>query len=146
MNRRTLIPADELAAFLNEGWPGPDWYLTDHAEFLWERTFTQGCGAELYRPHRPGQIINLAEYDAAVRWQGSGTDPTHGDGYRLIHLFHRWQRTRTDVTVVICVPHDRLPDVLAQLADTGCLVVNADRLPAPPRLPREEIAHAQLVG
>jgi hypothetical protein len=25
-----------------EGCPGPDWCLTDHAEFLWEQTFCRG--------------------------------------------------------------------------------------------------------
>ncbi len=145
MDKQTLIPVDELAAFMNEGWPGPDWYLSDHAEYLWETTFTEGRGTELYRPRQPGLMIHLAEYDALVRWQGSGADPTRGRGYRLAALFQRWQRTRTEVTVVVCVPRDRLPDVLTQLADTGCLVVNETALPGPECQP-EKTSHACLVG
>jgi hypothetical protein len=90
-------------------------------------------------------MINLDEHKAAVRWQGNGADPTHGRGYRLTTLFHRWQRTRTEITVVICVPRDRLRDVLAQLADTGCLVVNEPALPGAAQQ-LEETDQAFLVG
>jgi hypothetical protein len=123
-----MLPVEELAAFMNEGWPGPDWYLTGHAEYLWENTFTQGRGKELYRPRCPGKLINLYDYDAMIRWQGSDQDPTRGRGYRLMTLFRRWQRTRREVTVVVCVPHERLRNVLALLDDAGCLLVNESDL------------------
>jgi hypothetical protein len=137
-----MLPVEELAAFMNDGWPGPDWYLTGHAEYLWERTFTEGRHAELYRPRQPGALINLHDFDGAIRWQGSGPDPTHGRGHWLVTLFRRWQRIRTEVTVVTCVPRARLDHVLTLLEDAGCLIVNADGLrPAA----RAEVCHGELV-
>lgn len=123
-----MVPVDELAAFMNEGWPGPDWYLNGHAEYLWETTFTQGRGKELYRPRFPGKMINLCEYDGMICWQGSDPDPSGGRGYRLVTLFGRWQRTRREVTMVVCVPHERLRDVLTLLNDADCLVLNESNL------------------
>lgn len=128
MENQRMIVVDELAQFMNEGWPGPDWYLTGHAEYLWETTFTEGWGAELYRARRPGTMINLADYDGFLRWQGSGRDPSNGRGYRLSTLFWRWQRTRTEATVVACVPRERLREVLMLLNDAGCLILNEHAL------------------
>lgn len=140
MDNQALIPVDELAAFMNEGWPGPDWYLTDHAEYLWEKTFIEGHGQELYRPRQPGRLINLHDYDGLVRWQGKGRDPSRGQGYRLATLFQRWQRTRTEATVVVCVPQDRVREIVALLDGAGCLVVSP-RIEHPADVGDGELVH-----
>ena len=124
-----MIVVDELAAFMNLGWPGEDWYLAEHAEFLWENTFTSGESGELYRPRRPGTLINLYDFEARVCWQGVGRDPTHGAGYRLSDLFLRWQRRSRNVVVVAYVPRDQVELVTAQLEEAGCLLAGSE----PPR-------------
>jgi hypothetical protein len=118
-----MIPVDELAAFMNQGWPGPDWYLSDHAEYLWETTFTEGRGAELYRPRRPGTLINLFDYEAQVRWQGNGWDPTNRQGNKLSTLLLRWQRTRTDAMIVAYVPRGKMSVVTTSVKNAGGLLV-----------------------
>jgi hypothetical protein len=37
MDKHLTIPTDELADFMNDGWPGVDWYLTEHAEYRGRR-------------------------------------------------------------------------------------------------------------
>ena len=119
-----LIPVDELAAFMNEGWPGVDWYLSDHAEYRWTTTFTEGPRAELYRPKQLGQLINLFDFEARVCWQGTtGKDPTNGRGYKLSVLFQRWQRTRTDVLIVAYVPREKRSAITVSLENEGGTVV-----------------------
>ena len=124
MDPHTMVLVDELAAFMNEGWPGEDWYLTDHAEFLWEQTFTMGVGKILYRPRSPGQLLAMAELEATVRWQGSTPDPTQGRGYKLSTLFRRWQRVRHEAFVFACMPPEKLAVVTDWLEEAGCLIVN----------------------
>ena len=120
---KTIIAVDELAAFMNNGWPGADWYLSDHTEYLWETTFTSGPGCELYRPQRPGALVNLYDFEATVRWQGNGRDPTRGAGKKLSELFLRWQRTRSEAVVIAYVPREKLPTVSAMLTGEGCLLL-----------------------
>jgi hypothetical protein len=131
METKLLVPAAELAAFMNTGWPGEDWYLSDHAEYLWENTFTTGALGHLYEARTPGALIHLHDYDGRVRWQGSGRDPTGGRGYRLVDLFLRWRRTRQDALLVAYVPRDKLQTVAATLRDHGCLLVH-ETAPAAP--------------
>jgi len=132
MGNQVMIPVDELAAFMNEGWPGVDWYLSDQAEYLWEITFTEGPRLELYRPRQPGQLINLFDFDGRVAWQGTaGMDPTKGRGYQLSVLFQRWQRTRTDAVIVAYVPREKLATTTASLENDGVIVV----YPPPPSKP-----------
>ena len=136
METKLLVPAVELAAFMNTGWPGEDWYLDDHAEYLWETTFTTGALGNLYEARDPAALLNLHLYDGRVRWQGPGRDPTGGRGYRLSDLFLRWRRTRHDALLIAYVPREKLPTVSASLKEAGCLVVNGDESapPAPPEL------------
>jgi hypothetical protein len=126
MHEKLMIVVDELAAFMNVGWPGEDWYLTDHAEYLWETTFLTREGSEAYQPRRHGTMINLYDFEARIRWQGFGTDPTRGRGRRLSELFLRWRRTREEALLVAYVPREKLPEVLACLESAGCLLVEDD--------------------
>ena len=123
MDKTGKISAEELAAFMNVGWPGEDWYLSDHVEYLWETTFTSGPGRELYRARQPGQVIELSDYDATVRWQGHGPDPTGGRGHRLSQLFDKWRRHADTRVVVACVPREKYDQLTALLEDAGCELV-----------------------
>lgn len=123
MDKVCTINVEELATFMNVGWPGEDWYLTDHAEYLWETTFTAGEGTELYRARNPDQVINLYDYDGKVSWQGCGSDPTRGRGHRLLDLFLRWQQSQEDMVVVARVPREKMAEVLESLDRAGCVLV-----------------------
>lgn len=120
MQKVCNISAEELATFMNVGWPGEDWYLTDHPEYLWETTFATGEGHELYRAQQSDQVINLYDYDAQVSWQGSGRDPTGGRGHRLSELFFKWQRQSDARVVVAYVPREKYEELTALLVDAGC--------------------------
>ena len=126
MTETRMILVDELATFMNDGWPGVDWYLSEHAEYLWETTFTTGKGRELYRACRPGTMVNLYDFEATLRWQGTRRDPTKGNGQKLSVLFLDWQRTRSEAVVVAYVPRAKLSDVSALLTGAGCLLVTTD--------------------
>jgi hypothetical protein len=119
-----MITVDELAMFMNVGWPGEDWYLSDHAEYLWEKTFTSGSVGEIYRPCHSGTFIHLHAFEARIRWQGIGRDPTHGAGYRLSELFMSWRRQLQDVVIVAYVPRAQVERVTIQLQEAGCLLAN----------------------
>ena len=133
MNKPHKIAVDELAAFMNDGWPGEEWYLDVQHEYLWETTFNTGENGSLYQARQPGTMVNLADYEGCARWQGAGPDPTERRGHKLTELFLRWQRTRRDAVVVVYVPRPKLADVTAVLKDAGCLVVNGDQPGAAPR-------------
>ncbi len=135
MESKLLVPAAELAAFMNAGWPGDAWYLSDHAEYLWETTFTTGALGHLYEARDPAALLHLHDYDGCVRWQGPGHDPTGGRGYRLSDLFRRWQRKRQDVIVIAYVPREKQAGVTAALREAGCLLLSGDETATPP--PRE---------
>jgi len=81
------IKGNELQAFMNEAWPGDDWYW-DH---------------ELFEDPEPD-----VEYDTdeigPVQYQGSDIDPTNGDGYDLATLIRRWRRNRDYDVVTVLVP------------------------------------------
>lgn len=117
-----MIVVDELATFMNVGWPGEDWYLNQHAEYLWEQTFTAGDWHTLYQPRQPGTLINLYDFEARVRWQGGGTDPTGGVGYKLSELFLSWQRKQTSVAVLVYVPRGQVETIKAWLTQAGYLL------------------------
>ncbi|MGA2222151.1 MAG: hypothetical protein ABSH21_10360 [Verrucomicrobiia bacterium] len=125
MAKTLNIIVDELAVFMNAGWPGEDWYLADCADYLWETTFEPGLVRELYKPVKPGTMINLYDYEARVLWQGCGADPTLGRGHTLSKLFLDWRRRQTDVVVVAYVPPDKARDIRASLEDAGCMLLTA---------------------
>ncbi|HUI07557.1 MAG TPA: hypothetical protein VL486_11200 [Verrucomicrobiae bacterium] len=126
MAKKHMIAVDELATFMNIGWPGEDWYLADHAELLWETAFATGNGDGAYRAQRPGTMIDLDDFEARVRWQGTGRDPTGGRGHKLSELFLRWQRTREEAVLVAYVPREKLTEIAAALELAGCLLVAAN--------------------
>ena len=125
MGKAFNIVVDELADFMNVGWPGEDWHLADCADYLWETTFEPSQGRELYKPITPGTMVNLYDYEARVLWQGPGADPTRGRGHALSELFLQWRRKRTDVVVVAYVPPNKVGDITASLENAGCMLLTA---------------------
>jgi hypothetical protein len=118
------VTVDELAMFMNTGWPGENWYIDDHDAYAWDNAFIEGCLNEIYQPRERGKLVNLGDFEATVRWQGIGRDPTAGRGHRLTTLFLRWQQRQRSATVVALVPKDRLEEVRHLLHATGCIVAN----------------------
>jgi hypothetical protein len=121
LDQCTLITVDELADFMNYGWPGSDWYLDPCHDYRWDQTFTQGTGKELYRPQHPGTVIDLQDYAAKVRWQGYGPDPSRGHGYQITDLVLRWKQRRPDQVLIVQVPKAKLDEVADYLKAIGCL-------------------------
>ena len=134
MKRQQKVLVDEIAAFMNDGWPGEEWYLDAKHDFLWETTFTTGENGVLYQARRPGTVVDLVEYEGCVRWQGSGPDPTDRRGHKLTELFQTWQRKRRDAVVMAYVPRHKLAAITESLKTAGCLVVNGD---APTTIPSQ---------
>ena len=133
MNKQHTISVDELAAFMNDGWPGEEWCLDVQHEYLWETTFTTGENGVMYRARQPGTVVDLMDYEGRVRWQGSGPDPTERRGYKLTELVLLWQRTRRDAVLMTYVPRHKLDEVTISLKNAGCLVVNCDETAKPSR-------------
>lgn len=119
-----MIVVDELAMFMNVGWPGEEWYLSDHAEYLWEETFEDGGANGLYRPRTPGTLVNLNDFEARLRWQGRSPDPTRGAGQKLSELFLRWQRKQTSAIVSAYVPREQEATIRNWLQAAGCMLLN----------------------
>jgi len=119
-NQTALITVNELADFMNYGWPGPDWYLDGDNDYLWEQTFIHGIGKELYRPIQPGAVVNLHEFEAVVRWQGYGPDPSRGRGRCLTDLVLRWRQHRPEQVLIVQVPKEKLDEIVAYLKAAGC--------------------------
>ncbi len=116
------VTVDELAMFMNTGWPGEDWYLDDYDAFAWDNAFVEGDLDKIYQPRCPGTLVNLSDFHATVRWQGIERDPTGGRGYRLTNLFLKWQQRQRCATVVALVPKDQIEQVRHLLQATGCIV------------------------
>lgn len=123
MKQTHLVAVDELATFMNTGWPGSDWYLTEHAEYLWERTFVVGGANDLYRPVTRGALVDLSEYEARVCWQGVRADPTKGQGHWLSELFLQWRRKRHAAVVVAYVSPSRVQEIENLLEEAVCMVL-----------------------
>jgi len=133
MKTNLPITVDEIAAFMNQGWPGEDWHLeTDH-EVLWENAFHHNVGGALYQPREPGRVVDLAGFDGRVRWQGRGADPTRGRGHRLSDLITRWRQRSTATVVVAYVPKTKLAEVTTWLEQAGCPLSTAVATEVDPR-------------
>jgi hypothetical protein len=110
------VAIDEISKFINEGWPGPDWYMDDCGPAFEEHFSDDG-----ETPKAPGTKVELADFECAICWQGKGEDPSpHGDGYSFLSLFRKWKRSLTVTIVVAEVPNNKLDAVkLAIQADGG---------------------------
>jgi hypothetical protein len=117
--KKLQIPAQELADFMNTGWPKPEdsWYYDDKDDDLWEKTFKEDPkNPSLYVAIDPTALINLHEFEASILFQGPGEDPTHGEGYSLVSTFMKWQAQQTSLKLVVEIPKDKLKELTAFLA------------------------------
>lgn len=107
------ITGAELKEFMDKGWPQPDedWYW-DHEEFD-ERRFG-------------GDPDPAATYDTAalgpVFFQGSGPDPTKGDGYDLAALIRQWRRERDSDVLTVLSPKSKTPEIKKALKALGASI------------------------
>lgn len=87
------IKGSELQQFLDEAWPGKDWYW-DHE-----------CFDEYPEPGVTYDTYELGN----VLYQGKmGCDPTNGQGYDLGALIRAWRKTRTHDLLYVAVPKEFL--------------------------------------
>lgn len=101
------IKGSELIAFIAEAWPKPDddWYW-DH---------------ELFDDPDPSEVYDTDEI-GYIHYQGSGDDPTDGDGYDLTALIRKWRRHRDHDIFTITVPKEKANAVKAAIIAMGAKV------------------------
>jgi len=92
------IKGSELQFFMDDGWPGDDWYLE--------------CNFDFPDPDE--------EYDTAdmeICYQGRNHDPSFD--YDLGKLIRKWRKTRTSAFLTVIVPkasEDALRSAIASVA------------------------------
>ena len=86
------IKGHEFDDFLENGWPGPDWYHDEADDSL----FDESTG-KLKDP--------LATYNTedlgCILWQGEGDDPTDGDGKSLDSAIRKWRKEKTTFSFIV---------------------------------------------
>ena len=107
------IGGAELKAFMDAGWPQPDedWYW-DHEEFDEHKFSGDPDPAVTYDTQALGPIF----------YQGSGPDPTNGDGYDLAALIRQWRRERDSDLLTVLVPKARVAEFKKALKTFGATI------------------------
>ena len=98
------ISGAELQRFTEEAWPTPedDWYW-DHELF-----------------DTPDPLTTYETNDIGpIQFQGSGDDPTNGDGYNIAVLVKKWRIKRDNTVLTVLVPKGREDDFKAALKAFG---------------------------
>jgi hypothetical protein len=122
------LTAQELADFMNAGWPQPeaDWYYDDKNDDLWEQTLQMDpANPERHVAVEPAKLINLNDFEASILYQGKSEDPTRGEGYSLVAMFSKWRSQRSVHTAVVEVPKGRLDDLAAFLVTVKGKIVSS---------------------
>ena len=97
------ITGAELQQFVDEGWPGDDWYW-DHDVF------------EEIDPDASYETNDLGD----LYWQGERyAVPSRGEGLNLNKLISRWRKERDHEFLSVLVPKDRKDEFLRALAEMG---------------------------
>ncbi|MTJ93884.1 MAG: hypothetical protein F8N36_13650 [Desulfovibrio sp.] len=96
------IKGAELKSFLDEAWPQPfdDWF--------WDHDIFDG-------DPDPETVYDTDDL-GPIMHQGSGEDPTRGDGYDLAKLIRRWRKERDFDVLMVTVPKARTEEIKAALA------------------------------
>jgi hypothetical protein len=126
--KESNVTAQELADFMNTGWPQPeaDWYYDDKNDDLWEQTLQMDpANPERHVAAEPAKLINLNDFEASILYQGQGEDPTRGEGYSLVAMFSKWRSQRSVHTAVVEVPKGRLDDLAAFLTTVKGKIVSS---------------------
>lgn len=93
---------DDIASFMNEGWPGDDWYM-DHDSVTHPIDTDVVCDdstgvTALYRPAVPGELVDAEPYkELYLVWQGQGDK----DSKSWMGFFNKWKRSR-NITTIVC--------------------------------------------
>ena len=87
------IQGSELQQFIDEGWPGEDYY--------WD--------TDMLEDTPDGKALPDIQYDTddfgRLLWQGHGPDPTSGAGLDLAKVIKVWRKSRTSRILRIRVPN-----------------------------------------
>jgi len=112
------VPIRDIARFVNEGWPGPEWYMDDCGP-AWDDGFGDDGN-----PRRPEEIVKLEKFECSLCWQGSGEDPTEGAGKSFVKEFKRWHKGLSMKTLVVEVAKHLEVTMRQAIANAGGKVMN----------------------
>ena len=105
------VPIRDIARFVNEGWPGPEWYMDDCGP-AWDAAFWDDGN-----PRRPEEIVKLEDFECAICWQGVGDDPTQGSGKSFVKEFRKWYKGLRLTQSQLAVSAETIEDLRRQLAE-----------------------------
>ena len=99
------IKGSELALWMDSGWPKPedDWYW-DH---------------DLFDDKPDPEIQYDTDELGGVIYQGSGEDPSHGEGLDIGKLIRKWRKERDFDVLTITVSKGQTESVKAALTALG---------------------------
>jgi len=118
------VAVEEIARFMNEGWPGDDWYMEDEGPG-WEENFDLESHSTYDSPRVPGAIVDDKDFQCAILWQGQGDDPSpHGDGYIFTSLFRKWRKAQTVSTLVVEVHKDKVETLTSFIKAAGGKIIS----------------------
>lgn len=101
------IKGSELIAFLAEAWPTPaDSWFWDH---------------DLFEEPDPDTIYETSDI-GGIYFQGSGEDPTKGEGYDLGSLIRKWRKGRAYDVLTVTVPRAQTVTIKAAIEALGVKV------------------------
>jgi hypothetical protein len=107
------VAIDDIARFVKEGWPGPNWYIDDCGP-SWEAKMSDDGET----PRTPGEIVKLEDFECSVCYQGKD-HPTRGSGHPFTTLFRKWYRGLSVVTIVAEAPKDKAEAIRAAIIAAG---------------------------
>lgn len=89
------VTAKELQEYFDT-YPEDDWYGED----------CEGDFDEVRKlaVRAPETLVEMSDFDGVWVWQGTGKDPTSGDGISIVKDFKRWRKTRTHQLFCVSVP------------------------------------------
>lgn len=86
------INGAELADFVENGWPGDDYY--------WETDLFEDTPGNI---PVPGETYDTEDL-GPLFWQGKGPDPTDGQGLDIARVIRAWRKSRDTRLVLVRVP------------------------------------------
>jgi len=98
------IKGGELKLWMDEDWPGDDYYW-DH---------------ELFDDEPDVELTYDTDDLGALLCQGREKDPTGGDGLDLAKMIRRWRKTTGKAVFSVAVPKDKQDEFKAYVKSLGC--------------------------
>ena len=112
------VPIRDIARFVNEGWPGPEWYMDDCGP-AWDAAFGDDGN-----PQRPEEIVELNGFECTLCWQGAADDPTQGSGKSFVKEFRKWYKGLSVKTLIVEAPKNLEVQIRLAIEDAHGKVLN----------------------